>query len=57
MVLLEKRYGWAHAGYDYRRLFGVNVELWTSSIDVDVALFGFWFMGSIWGWCSKSDDE
>ncbi len=52
MVLIEKRYGWAYAGYDYRRLFQVNVALWTMSLDVDIALLGFWFLGSLgsWGW-------
>ncbi|KKL14485.1 hypothetical protein LCGC14_2515190 [marine sediment metagenome] len=57
MVLIEKRYGWAYAGYDYRRLFGVNVELWTTSVDLDVALLGFWFSGSFGAWGYGGGDE
>ncbi len=57
MVLIEKRIGWAYVGYDYRRLFQLNVELWTTSLDLDIALLGFWLSGSLgsWGYVGGSD--
>ena len=55
MTLLENRFEWVYVGYDSRRLFQENVELWTTSLDLDFALLGFWFSGSL-GRCWGYDD-